>query len=256
MCIFSYMVNFSLLYYSWFVNRRFGDLGVLKGLLQDIKYLLTLKRIVFPIVAGLLLMSAALLSRMPEYWKIIPSPLNELVATGITEDGHPWIGAKEPALTINEFSDYMCFQCKKMHFMLRRLVEANPDKIRLVHWQFPMDRLYNPLVTERYHSGSGKISIIALYAFKKGKFWQVNDLLFAIGSQKKDFNTMTIAKFMGTPVGELSAALNNKALRVMLKHDIAVGIQKKIHGTPGFVIDDQVYIGTIPKEILQKVQLD
>ena len=97
------------------------------------------------------------------------------------------------------------------------------------------------------------MSIIALYALMKEKFWPVNDLLFQIASQKQDFNTRTIAQAMGVPVGELSAALTDKYLRLRLKHDIAIGIDKGINGTPGFIIDGQVYMGTVPRSVLEKI---
>lgn len=193
---------------------------------------------------------------LPHYWELKLSKTPENITSGITENGHPWIGATNPTLTIEEFSNYQCFQCKKMHFMLRNLVQLYPKKIRLVHRHFPMDHLFNPLVTETFHGGSGKMSIIALYALQKGQFWRVNDLLFEIAGQKQDFNTRTIAEFMNVPPGELVAALSDRYLRLRLKHDIAVGIEQGINGTPGFIIDGKVYLGTIPKAFLQKEMLN
>ena len=81
----------------------------------------------------------------------------------------------------------------------------------------------------------------------------MNDLLFELAGAKQDFNTRAVAEFMGAPKAELAAALKAKPLRLMLKHDIAVGLQKGITGTPGFVVDDKVYLGNIPMEVLQRV---
>ena len=97
------------------------------------------------------------------------------------------------------------------------------------------------------------MAIIALYAQEKDQFWKVNDLLFELGDQKKDFNTRTIAEQMDVTSGELAAALSDKYLRLRLKHDIAVGIDQGITGTPGFIINGKVYLGTIPKRVLQKM---
>lgn len=251
MCILTYVVNFVLLYYAWFINRRFGDEGLFRGLIEDVRTLWGLKKNVIPFAAGFLLTISGLVAAMPTYWKMPLPELNESIAQGVTDDGYPWIGAENPTLTIQEFSDYMCFQCKKMHFLLRRLVESYPDQIRLVHRHFPMDHLYNPLVTDKFHSGSGKMSIIALYATYKGQFWKVNDYFFDIAEQQEDFNTRTIADLIGVPAGELSAALKSRSLRLRLKHDIAVGIDQGVIGTPGFIINGKVYLATIPKEVLQ-----
>jgi uncharacterized membrane protein/protein-disulfide isomerase len=252
MCVASYGISFALLFQSWLICRRFGISPLFPNLKNAIFLIGSNRKIYGPVITLVALFFMAELF-LPHYWKLhaTETPLN--LTRGITEDGHPWIGAEKPMLTIEEFSDYQCFQCKKMHFFLRKLVQAYPNKIRLVHRHFPMDHHYNPLVTEKFHSGAGKMSIIALYALKKGQFWPVNDLLFEIASQKKDFNTRTIAEFMGIPVGELSAALNDKYFRLKLKHDIATGIDHGITGTPGFVIDGQLYLGTIPKRVLQKI---
>lgn len=252
-CILTYLVNFLLLYYSWFVNRRFGTVGLFKGVVEDIRFLWTNKKISIPAIAGLIFIVAGLITSMPEYWSLKPSTLDDSVPRGITEDGYPWIGAENPTLTINEFSDYMCFQCKKMHFYLRQIVTQHPNRIRLVHRHFPMDRLYNPLVKDDYHLGAGKMAMIALYAQVKGQFWKVNDLLFDIASSKEDFNSRTIAAFMNVEKAEVVAALDYKPLRLRLKHDIAVGIDQGITGTPGFIIDGKVHLGTIPADILQKM---
>ena len=97
------------------------------------------------------------------------------------------------------------------------------------------------------------MAIIALYAQEKGQFWKVNDLLYDIGTRKNDFNTRTIAEAMDIPGNELAAALNSRFYRLKLKHDIAVGLDKGIRGTPGFIIDGQTYLGTIPKAVLEEI---
>lgn len=252
LCLLTYGINFWLFFGSWIIHRRFSATSPVFEIATSIRLILKKKWLTGSL--GLLLMGVILLIvLLPPYWNFSPTPVTDDIPHGITEDGHPWIGAENPEITINEFSDYMCFQCKKMHFILRQLVQIYPNKIRLVHSHFPMDNQYNPLVTEKYHSGTGKMSIIAIYASIMGKFWQVNDLLFQIASQKKDFNTRTIAQEMGVPVGEISATLNDKYLRLRLKHDIAVGIDKGITGTPGFIIEGQVYMGTIPRGVLEKL---
>ena len=58
----------------------------------------------------------------PQYWKTkapFPSPW---IQTGLTAEGHPWIGAEQPVLEVHEFTDYLCFQCRKMHYSMRDLV--------------------------------------------------------------------------------------------------------------------------------------
>ena len=250
MCIFSYFVNFLLLYYAWFVNRRFGDVGLVRGLFQDLRALWNFRKSTVPSMVLIVFISVGLITGLPPYWRMTPPALSDSVFRGVTEDGYPYIGAENPTLTITEFSDYMCFQCKKMHFFLRKLVQLHPDQIRLVHRHFPMDKAYNPLLSDTFHTGSGKMAIIALYAQEKNKFWEANDFLYGLAEQKADFNTRTIAEALGINGNELNVALGNRSLRLRLKHDIASGIRNGIDGTPSFIIDGKVYLGKIPSEIL------
>jgi protein-disulfide isomerase len=117
-----------------------------------------------------------------------------------------------------------------------------------------MDNAYNPLVSRPFHVGSGKMALIALFAQTKGFFWKINDLLFKIASQKKDFNLKQISQIMNIPTREIALSLNQKYLRQKLKHDIAIGLKLDLKGTPGFVVAGHVYTGTLPVDLLAGLQ--
>jgi hypothetical protein len=161
-----------------------------------------------------------LLIAFPQYWHLEPPVLSKDIATGVTEDGHPWIGAEDPELTIIEFSDYRCFQCKKMHYFLRRLIEANPDRIRLVHRHFPMDHVINPLVQDPFHPGAAKFAVISLFALEKGKFWEMNDFLFDIPRNISAVNLRNIAKETGFDFKEIQYVFQDRHLWEKLIKDI------------------------------------
>ena len=252
LCLLTYGINFGLFWGSWLIHRRFGGPSFLATIPDAIRALCK-SRPLTGALGGIVAVVILVALLMPRYWTFSNLPANEDLPQGVTENGYPWIGAVDPRLTIHEYSDYMCFQCKKMHFYLRQLVAQHPDQIRLVHRHFPMDRHYNPMVTEAYHTGSGKMALIALYAQEKGQFWKVNDFLFELANKKENFNTRDIAALMQVDKAEVVSALDYTYLRLRLKHDIAIGIDQGISGTPGFVIDGQTYLGTIPKPILQQV---
>ena len=252
MCVLSYAVNLLLLYFTWMIKRRYVTESTFTALKRDGCYLLSFPKRTAAMCFIFGITVICLWAGLPKYWEMGKQTLDGNLPHGINEEGDPWIGSENPELEISEFSDYQCFQCRKMHFFLRQLISKNPEKIRLVHRHFPMDREYNPLVAEDFHNGSGKMSIIALYAMAKGCFWEVNDFLFDLAAQKKDVTSKTIAD--GTPLSnaEIVWALNKKSFRLKLKHDIAVGLSKGIKATPGFIINGKVYIGQIPPDILKK----
>jgi len=253
MCIVSFGINFLLLYYAWLIRKRYDKSSVIKGLILDIGFLWDKKKRTIPVFLSFLCIIIFLLISFPSYWKYSPPDLSKSVPSGITDDGYPWIGAEKPVLEITEFTDYQCFQCKKMHFFLRKLVEKNSDKIRLIHRHFPMDHKYNPIVKEPFHVGSGKMALLAEYAQTQGKFWEMNDILFGIAGSIKFINIKKLAESIDLDYKALSYSTKNRMIRYKVKHDIAIGMKLGINGTPGYVIDGKVYLGQIPPEILSRV---
>ena len=216
LCLFSYLVSFSLLFLSWIVLRRFDCQPFSRGLKSSILYIIHTNKYLKILILCLACLFISLQMFIPQYWKYsFPTPAN--VATGITEEGFPWIGAKEPILTIEEYSDYQCFQCKKMHFMLRQLISEYPDKIRLIHHHYPMDHTVNSIIVPTpFHVGSAKMAYLAIYAAYKDKFWQMNDVLYQLSERGEDFNTKIIAEKTDFNAGELSMALKNPTIKQIL----------------------------------------
>lgn len=254
LCVLSYAISFLLLLYAWIIRRRFDCGSILQGS-QRAFYFAAQDRFVKITGLSIICFFVGIKLSLPHYWIYqFPELSSSTVSTGLTDDGHPWVGAIEPVVTIEEYSDYQCFQCSKMHFMLRRIVEENPDKIRLVHCHFPMDHEFNEIVVpEPFHVGSGKLALLAIYAASQGKFWEMNDVLFQLGQSKEPFNTKTLAQQTGFTAGELSASIHNPNIRLSLRNDIRQGMMLGITGTPAFVINNHVYSGVIPPDLLKDV---
>jgi len=251
LCMASYAITFSLLIYSWLIIRRFCTSSYTKGLcsaVHDVVRSPTLAGSIL-ILCGMLIATRLLL---PPYWYFTPPPVTANLPHGLTDDGHPWIGADQPQLTIHEYTDYQCFQCSKMHMFLRQLIAIHPYKIKLIHHHYPMDHEFNNvIVPEPFHIGSGKMAMMAIYAGTQGKFWEMNDALYAIGRTKEPFNTRTLAAMTDFNGGELAAAARHLQIREVLLQEIRQGMKLEIIGTPTFVIDGKVYPESIPSEILK-----
>ncbi|MBW2218730.1 MAG: thioredoxin domain-containing protein [Deltaproteobacteria bacterium] len=253
MCIVTYGVNLLLLFYAWLIKKRFDSTGLIQGLKLDIRFLWKMKFSTMPVIMLFLLCLSLLLISFPQYWRIAIPSVSIDMPKGLTEDGHPWIGAENPELVITEFTDYRCFQCKKMHFYLRGLVDGHPDKIRLIHRHFPMDHEYNEIVKKPFHVGSGKLSLLAIYATEKEKFWEMNDLLFNLDRSKSEINIKDLAQKTGLDFRGLAGSLHNRIIRKKLQIDIWKGMKLRITGTPGYLIEGKVYLANIPPEIIKKI---
>ena len=251
MCIVLYGVNLAILFYAWIIRRRFSNNGLVDDTQKDIQYLRQKK---VPGLAVISLYSVALLSTwliFPAYWNFQLQSISDRIPTGVTAEGHPWIGAESPLLEITEFADYQCFQCQKMHFFLRQLVAENPDTIRIIHRNYPMDHLVNPIVNKPFHVGSGKMAMLAIYAASKNKFWPMNDLLFAMAGRKESLSIKDLAAKLELPSDEMARALTARTVRYRLQQDILAGNKLGITGTPAFVVNGQVYLGQIPAEVFK-----
>jgi len=253
MCILSYGINLLLLFYAWLIRKRFQLPRLFIGLRRDVNLLwrspaarrVCLVVLIFAIVG---------MTGFPPYWSYAePLPIHGL-QSGMTEDGHPWIGALHPELEITEYTDYLCFQCRKMHRYLRKLVDRYPDRIRLIHRHFPMDNAINPLVREPFHVGSGKMAILAIFAAEQGRFWQMNDALFDLARQRGELDLRELAERTGVDLDGMRQALaDRKDLEMKLAKDIWAGMKLDITGTPAYVIDGKVYLAQIPPEIFRAV---
>jgi protein-disulfide isomerase/uncharacterized membrane protein len=252
MCIVSYAINFLLLFYSRMIRKRFDSGPFVTGLAADLLFLWNRKALAGGLLTSLLMVLILTWTFYPNYWHPDEPELATTINSGLTLDGHPWIGAENPKIVITEYTDYQCFQCKKMHYFLRQLIAQHPDKIRLVHRHFPMDHEFNPIVKDPFHVGSGKMALMAIYATAKDKFWTMNDFLFKIARDRQDIKLKEIAEKVGIDYKELAWALNDKNTRYRLKHDIAEGLKSKINGTPAFFINGEVYLGQIPPAIIKK----
>jgi protein-disulfide isomerase len=252
LCILIYFVNFFLLWYAWLIRRRFSSSRFIRNFLDDLRFFRQQKRIFLP---GLGLFSVAVILvivMLPPYWRLASEPLSREVAYGLTAEGYPWFGAENPEIEIEMYSDYQCFQCKKMHVYLRKLISGQRQKIRVIHRHYPMDHEVNYIVKEPFHIGSGKMALIAIYAAAKGKFWEMNDLLFEIGGRKKQIDLNWVAEKTGLEAADLVRALNAPVIRNKLSRDVWQGMKLRILGTPSFVINGNLYAGNIPADVLQK----
>jgi uncharacterized membrane protein/protein-disulfide isomerase len=251
MCILSYAVSFLLLFGTWMIRKRFDSGTFIDGLKNDIYFLRDKKLTRGSVLGSLIVLPILVMIFYPAYWRLEAPQLSAKVPVGLTENGHPWIGAKNPKLVITEYADYQCFQCQKMHHFLRQLVAKYPAKIRLVHRHFPMDHRYNPIVKEPLHVGAGEMALLAIQAGTRDKFWQMNDLLFEIARGSHAINIKKIAAAVDMDYKELAGAITHPFILKRLREDIQSGLKLNITGTPAFVINHEVFIGQIPPLIIK-----
>jgi hypothetical protein len=252
-CLAGYGINFALLFLVWIIRRRFSEKGFFHALKNDVAFLWRPWKIQTKILLVFFVIVIVLPFVYPNYWQFSLPEMTADLNTGMTEEGDPWIGAENPELVITEYSDYMCFQCRKMHMYLRQIVAANPDKIRLIHRHFPMDPQFNPTLTGTFHPASGKLAIAAAYAALENRFWLMNDLLYDIPKDVKTLDIRDLAKKSGVSFEGLAASRGIRQIRYKIKRDVLKGIELGVNGTPTYEVEGNLYEGRIPIQVIQNI---
>ena len=213
--------------------------------------------------AGALLL---LMWKYPKYWVRVQSHAAEIEAevivppaasgksdpgftTGVTEDGHHWIGAREPQVVVEEYSDYQCPYCRLAHARLRELTQKYPGVIRLVHRNFPLDNACNPIIPEPFHPAACFYSGLVVCAGEQERFWPANDYVFEHGHDAKPIKPGTFARDLGLDEKQLVDCLDKRAWDA-IRPDLEKGIELKIQGTPTFVVNGKMALGADPRQLL------
>jgi uncharacterized membrane protein len=219
LCEAVHLVTFVLFGLAW---RMRGTLSSPLGNRDDLVY-------VFGLPVGVLV---ALFFFLPPYWAAFGWKGAVPFAHGKTEDGHPWIGAADPKLTLHEFTDYACPHCKAASArMLRRL--AQRPELRLVRRQYPRVRcqagVANSCLPVR----------MAYCADEQGKFWHADRWLFEHASQRVRLEPRRAAEEIGLDAEKLIACVARSDIYDRAVADSALALKYRLPGTPYYMAGDR-----------------
>lgn len=196
----------------------------------------------------------------PKYWRgealAVVATTGKGVASGAsgsgtTPEGHAWLGATSPELTIVEFSDYECPFCARAHTAIRQVVRAHAGRVRLVHRHFPLDQACNPIVKRPFHGRACELAAIAVCAGRQGKFWEVNDWLYQ-QARTQPPTVDAVAVGCGLDRAALTDCLA-QGIETLLGDDLEEGVRRGITGTPTFLIGEELYPGSVPAGLLDSL---
>ncbi len=138
----------------------------------------------------------------------------------------PCMGNPDAPLTLLEFSDFDCPHCKAARPMLEGLVKDRTDT-RLCFMSFPL------------HPHSAIAAAAAVYAFSKGNFWKMHDLLFENQDARETMEEGTYTaevERLGAKAGldkeGLDKAIHDPALVAMLDKQKEAARKIGVDGTP------------------------
>jgi len=175
---------------------------------------------------------------------------------GMTEDGHPWIGASQPLLTIMEFTDYECPHCRRAHFRMRGLLPKYNDQIRLVHRHLPLDHKCNEIVTRPFHKCACQFARYTVCATEQGKFWEMNDYLFNLPRKHDCPGPEEVIRETGLNHEAFNECLDSGRADECIENDIKCCKELGIHATPTYLCEDEKFVGGIKEdEMIERIKL-
>lgn len=224
-------------------------------IVSDLKVL-----VAHPLLTGVfLLLGAGVLASLygfvPSYWETPGWSDLPKLPTGINEEGHHFMGALQPKVTIVEFSDYECPHCRSAHKAVRQIVSRFPDKLRLVHRHLPLDKACNKTLKRPFHTRACEFAEAAECAGRQGRFWDMNDALFSAqeGMKSADVDPETLAVRLGLDRTDFKKCMENHETTDVIAADIAAANALNLTGTPSFIVEGKTFLGSVPESELQKM---
>ncbi|HBH18077.1 MAG TPA: hypothetical protein DDX14_03910, partial [Cyanobacteria bacterium UBA9579] len=147
-----------------------------------------------------------------------PVYISNKPATGNTQNSGNILGAKNPKLIIQEYTDFECPYCSISNLMLHRLVSEVPE-VQVVHYDFPLGSC-NAKVNNTSHKHSCLAALYARAAEKQGKKWAMVDLLFENQQDLSEEKILQLAKKLNLNIEKLKKDAHDPLAMKQLKSDI------------------------------------
>jgi protein-disulfide isomerase len=139
------------------------------------------------------------------------------------------LGSSTAPLAIVEFTDYQCPYCRAFHvgtFAKLRSAYIDTGKVRYYFKDFPL----------RTHKHAFAASVVAYCAGAQGRFWEMQDLLYANQARLGDELFDVVAGELKLDATQFSTCRRSQAAQAAVRRDVDHGRRIRVTGTPSFVL--------------------
>lgn len=143
--------------------------------------------------------------------------------------GERALGSDGAKVAIVEFGDYECPYCRGFHFdTLPRIKSAYIDtgKVRYFYKDFPLPT----------HQHAFSAGIAAYCAGAQGRYWQMQDLLYAEQTRLGDALYNELAAHLKLDPARFSACRRSRAAYIAVRRDFEDGRRLGVNATPSFAL--------------------
>jgi protein-disulfide isomerase len=141
------------------------------------------------------------------------------------------LGSDDAKVYLVEFSDPACETCSAFHPFVKKLMAANPGKIKLVVRYAP------------FHDGADYMVKILEAARKQGKYWETLEVMYKTQrywASHHNPQPQLIWKFLpraGLDLEKIRNDMNDPEIAKLIKQDLADAKTLNVRKTPGFFVN-------------------
>lgn len=158
----------------------------------------------------------------------------------------PVRGASTAAVTIIEFSDFLCPACQRASTTIHAVIANHPAHAQFAFKHYPLDQVCNAYVTRTTHPGACQLATAASCAHAQGKFWPLHDRIFAQGPKYNLAQLEADAQRASLDMTQWRACLSDGSGVARVKDDIEEAHRLQVSSTPTFYINGYQFGGAIP----------
>ncbi len=162
----------------------------------------------------------------------------------LVTDDDPSLGPVDAPLTIVEFADFGCPYSRQVSFVIRKMIQKYPDKIRLIYRDFPIVDL---------HPIAQKAAEASECAQEQNKFWEFHDKLYQNQNDLSEERFYELAREVGMNESRFRNCLNSARYAQEVATDLEEGFAAGVRGTPTFFINGNRVAGSIPEKVFEEI---
>jgi protein-disulfide isomerase len=153
-------------------------------------------------------------------------------------------GPAAAAVTIVEFSDFMCAFCREFSTRLTDVRDQYPNSIALIYRHFPLPR---------HGAVAEQAAMAAECAGDQGRFHAMHDSLFAW----QDSLGVVPWRQLGAAAGvadilRFARCLTDSTVAARVRRDFEAGRRLGVRGTPTILVNDMRLVGAVPTDTILK----
>jgi protein-disulfide isomerase/uncharacterized membrane protein len=147
----------------------------------------------------------------------------------------PVYGNPNAPYQVLEFADYGCPHCAIAAAEVKELVKQFPE-IQVRFRPFPLTSQCNPSMQRDMGPERCQAALAAKCAGRQGKFWELNNLIFANQNNLSDGDLAFMAGQVGVDLPQWEACMADPTAHAELRADAEAGAAAGIEGTPSFFL--------------------